>query len=463
MPRQHPFALNRRAFLGSSAAGLGSLALAHLLSDSFNSTKAESKTKTATSVICLFQHGGPSQVDMFDPKPALTKYHGQPFPGDIISHNPEESGNVLGSPFEFSPAGKCGMELSSLVPHLAKVADHLTLIRSMTTGAIDHSPALKLINTGSKLDGMPSMGAWTVYGLGSGSENLPAYVALLSPNEYPILGEHNWSSGWLPPQYSGTPFHSGQVPVVNLATPAAVPPAARQDQLDFIRKLNEMHLDEQPGNSELESRIRDFEVAAGMQTAVPEVADLSGETEETQQLYGLDNPFTEEYGRRCLLARRLVERGVRYVHVLHAGQPWDTHNQNNSQHETLCGVTDQPSAALVEDLARHGLLDSTIVLWCGEFGRLPVSQVDDGRDHNPFGFSLWVAGGPFKRGYIHGATDEFGYKAVEDEVSVHDFHATMLAALGLDHEALTFPFMGRKVSLTDPEVTYATVVDDLLA
>jgi uncharacterized protein (DUF1501 family) len=278
----------------------------------------------------------------------------------------------------------------------------------------------------------------------------------------PIDGTKNWSAGWLPAIFQGTPFGSGKSPVVNLQPPEGSSPAARRNQLAFLERLNREHLERHPGNSELAARLANFETAARMQTSVPEVLDISGESAETQEMYGLNDDATREYGTRCLIARRLIERGVRFVQLFLSSQPWDTHSKNAESLRGLCAKTDRPSAALVEDLKRRGLLDETIVMWTGEFGRLPISQGPDGRDHNRRGFSLWVAGGGFKRGYVHGATDEFGYEAVDQVVTVHDLHATLLAALGLDHHRLTFPHDGRPTSLTDPEVTHAKVVPELL-
>jgi uncharacterized protein (DUF1501 family) len=277
-----------------------------------------------------------------------------------------------------------------------------------------------------------------------------------------VDGERNWSSGFLPAVYQGTPFRSGDSPVFNLKTPGKIPARARANQLEFIKHINQRHATHFPENTELTARISNFETAARMQTAVPEALNLSGESAATKKLYGLDNPVTEEYGRRCLVARRLVERGVRFVQLFLNGQPWDTHDKNAERLKGLCAKTDQPSAALVRDLKSRGLLDSTVVLWTGEFGRLPISQGKDGRDHNRHAFSLWVAGGGFKSGYVHGATDDFGYKSVSDVVNVHDFHATLLHTLGLDHRALTFPHEGRPSSLTDPDVTDAKIVRALL-
>jgi hypothetical protein len=413
-------------------------------------------------VICLFQHGGPSQMDLFDPKPALTAHQGKPYPGSLEIHFDKQAGKLLASPFRFRAHGQSGMVLSELIPHTAQIADDITLVRSMTTDSVDHETALRLIHTGKIQAGRPTWGSWVVYGLGTENQNLPAYVVLSDPAGLPVDGVRNWSSGWLPAVYQGTPFRSGSVPVLNLKTPPNVTPAARAHQLRFLNELNHAHLARHEGNTELEARIANFETAAAMQTAVPEALDLSRESAATRRMYGLDNPVTHEYGSRCLIARRLVERGVRFVQLFLEAQPWDTHSKNAETLKSLCAMSDQPSAALVRDLKQRGLLDETIVLWTGEFGRLPVSQGTDGRDHNRHGFSLWLAGGGFKQGYVHGATDEFGYKSVTDVVPVYDLQATLLHALGLDHRKLTYPHEGRADSLTDHEVTKAKIVPQLL-
>jgi Protein of unknown function (DUF1501) len=402
-------------------------------------------------------------MDLFDPKPALLKHHGKPYPGRLEIHFNTQAGNMLASPFRFRPRGQSGIVLSELLPHTAAIVDDLTLIRSMTTESVDHEAALRLIHTGKILAGRPTWGSWVVYALGSENHNLPSYVVLSDPGGLPVDGVRNWSSGWLPAIYQGTPFRSGGTPVLNLETPRCVTTQARKSQLRFLDDLNRAHLGRHAGDSELEARITNFEIAARMQTTVPEAIDLASEPESIRRMYGLDNPATREYATRCLIARRLVERGVRFVQLFLSGQPWDTHSKNAETLKSLCAMTDQPSAALVRDLKQRGLLDETIVLWTGEFGRLPVSQGTDGRDHNRHGFSLWLAGGGFRRGYVHGATDDFGYAAVDDIVSVHDLQSTLLLALGLDHRKLTYPFEGRRDSLTDPEVTKARLVPRLLS
>jgi uncharacterized protein (DUF1501 family) len=311
--------------------------------------------------------------------------------------------------------------------------------------------------------GRPTWGSWVLYALGSENENLPGYVVLSDPGGLPIDGVRNWSSGWLPAIYQGTPFRPGGAPVLSLRTPDRISAAARRGQLTFLERLNRAHQSRHAENSELAARIANFEMAARMQTAVPDILNIDDETEATRKMYGLDQEATAEYGRRCLLARRLIERGVRFVQLFLSGQPWDTHNKNAEQLKGLCARTDQPSAALVRDLKQRGLLDSTIVIWTGEFGRLPISQGSDGRDHNGQGFSSWIAGGGFRPGYVHGSTDDFGYQAVTDVVTVHDLHATLLKALGLDHERLTYPNDGRDDSLTDAVVSDARCIDALLA
>ena len=468
------FVLSRRAFLGRYAGSLGFLALSHLLSQEGQAApparaqdplapKAPHHPPRARSVICLFQHGGPSQMDLFDPKPELSRHHGTPHRGRLDIHFPHLAGNLLALPYRFRRYGRSGTELSELLPHTARVIDDITLVRSMAGESLDHEAALRAIHTGKTFAGRPVWGSWVLYGLGSMREDLPAYVVLSDPGGLPVDGTNNWSSGFLPAAYQGTVFRATGAPVADLEPPAKMSPAARRNQLDLLAGLNAAFERRHPQNSELEARVRDYELAARMQTSVPQVLDISGETQETLRLYGIDNPRSADYGRRCLLARRLVERGVRFVQVFLNRQPWDMHDHIVPRLRDMCAMTDQPSAALVQDLKRRGLLDSTIVLWTGEFGRQPISQGDDGRDHNRNAFSLWLAGGGFKKGYVHGATDDFSACSVKDVVNVGDLHATLLHALGLDHERLTYPHDGRPDSLTDAGVTRARVVDALLA
>jgi hypothetical protein len=474
------FNLNRRAFLRMSAGGLGSLALARLMADETHGSAAKALAdagnplapKTphhrprAKSVICLFQHGGPSQMDLFDPKPELNKRDGQDYPGGNLEvHFDKQAGKLLRSPFTFKQAGQCGMEFSELLPHTSGIADEITMIRSMKTDSVDHESALRIIHSGKFQAGRPTWGSWALYGLGTQRQDLPAYVVLSDPGGLPVDGIRNWTSGWLPAVYQGTQIRSEGTPVFDLATPGDVPAAARTNQLQLLDALNRAHLATRPGNSELSARIRNFEIAARMQTSVTSVLDVASEPAHIKSLYGLDHQdkATANYAKRCLMARRLVEQGVRFVQIFLNFQPWDTHDKNAESLRGLCRMTDQPSAALVTDLKQRGLLDDTIVIWGGEFGRLPISQGKDGRDHNRHGFSMWLAGGGFKRGYVHGATDDFGYQSVQDVVRVYDLHATLLHTLGLDHHKLTYPHEGRADSLTDAEVTDAAVVPQLLS
>lgn len=461
------FNSNRRAFLSTSAGGIGWLALAQLLRGEMRkggqlAPIAPHFRARAKSVILLFQNGGPSQMDLFDPKPELNRRTGQTFPGSIEAHFEKEVRTLLGSPYRFRRYGQSGAELSELLPHLGSVIDDVTLVRSMVTDSVDHEQALRLFHSGSAFDGKASWGSWVVYGLGSERQELPAYVVLTDPAGLPIDGTKNWSAGFLPALYQGTPFRSQGAPVLNVQTPADVSPATRKHQLELLQGLNSAHLRRHPRSAELQTRIANFELAAQMQTAVPAAVDLEQETERTHHAYGLDDPTTADYGRRCLMARRLVEQGVRFVSVYLHSQPWDTHSKNAESLRALCARTDRPSAALVQDLKQRGLLEETIVIWAGEFGRLPVSQGADGRDHNRRGFSLWIAGGGFRRGIVHGATDDFGYESVTDVVTVHDLHATLLAALGLDHDQLGYPHEGREHTLTDSPVTNAEVIAPLL-
>ena len=463
--------LHRRAFLGRSAMGLpGMLAVADLLRveravAAGGSAAAWRLPARATRVICLFQNGGPSQMDLFDPKPLLNRLHGQEYTGpskvDAIMNRP---GAILGSPFAFRSHGESGIELSECLPHTAKVVDEITLVRSMQADTPCHEAALRLWGGGSSVVlGRPTVGAWIEYGLGSLNANLPAYVVLPDPDGPPVWGANNWTNGWLPARHQGTIFRSEGPAVLNLQTPADLPAVARDNQLRHLAALNRRHLERFPENTDLVARIANFEMAARMQTSAPEATDLTQETPATRALYGVDNPATASYGRRVLLARRLIERGVRYVSVYHAGQPWDTHSKNAAETKRVSGMVDQASAALVADLKNRGLLDSTIVLWMGEFGRTFLSEGADGRDHSRWGFSIWMAGGGFKRGYVHGATDEFGNHAIYGPVRFHDLHATLLHLLGIDHTQLTVDHDGRLESLTDHEVTKAHVIQELLA
>ncbi len=421
----------------------------------------------AKAVIHLFQNGGPSQVDLFDPKPALRKFAGTAPSRDIVNEIEfaDQIGTMLPSPFAFRPYGKCGMELTELLPNLGECADDLTLIRSMFGEHFNHEPSLYLMHTGRTLPGRPSLGAWVTYGLGSVNQNLPAYVVLDDPKQLPVNGIQNWHAGWLPPVYQGTRFRSEGPPLLNLKPQGNLPDALESAQRDLIHRLDVEHRRARPGYADLEARITNYELAARMQVEAVDALDLSKESEATKEMYGLNQEATASYGKRCLMARRLIERGVRFVEVYIERQIWDTHSDLESSLRYNCAKTDKPAAALIKDLKRLGLLDSTLVMSTGEFGRMPISQIRDngtaGRDHGPSGFSLWMAGGGVKGGHIHGATDEIGYKAVEKRVSVHDFHATMLHLLGLGFRELAYDRHGLKERLTDQFP--AQVVNEILA
>jgi hypothetical protein len=471
--------LTRRQMLQTSGFGFGSLALAYLMNTegvsaaedvpSFNAIPHDLKPRSghfaaqAKAMVHFMQNGGPSQMDLFDPKPELQKRDGQPIPESVETYQKGNTEKVLDSPFKFQPRGQCGMQLADVLPHLGEIADDITLVRSMYTEHNNHTEALVMMSTGKLFQGRPSVGAWVSYALGTENQNLPAYVVLRDPAGYNTSGKLVWSSGWLPALFQGTEFNSQGTPVLNLQPARPQPEGSQRDCLDFLAKLNEEHRRNYPRETELEARIQNYELAARMQLKTGEVLDIAKESAATRKLYGLDDPVTAAYGTRCLLARRLIEAGVRFVQVFPpVGQPWDSHTDSKTEIEKICSVTDLPAAGFIKDLKCRGLLDSTLVLWTGEFGRLPVSQGSKGRDHNRNAFSLWLAGGGFKAGHVHGATDDFGYKAVEDPVSVPDLHATLLQQLGLDHRKLKYLHRGQEETLTDARVTKAKVVEGLL-
>jgi hypothetical protein len=420
----------------------------------------------AQAMISLWMQGGPSHHDLFDPKPVLAKYDGQPFPGQIKYDNAAQaSSKVFASPWTFAKHGESGIEFSELLPHTASVADDILLIRGMHTSVNNHGQSIQALNTGRVLAGRPSVGSWLTYGLGSETQNLPAYLALIDPGQLPVLGVDNWSNGWLPAVYQGTVVRPQEPRILNLDAPAHLQGAPQARALSLLKKLNERHLEERPGQLDLQARIASYELAARMQMAAKEALDVSKESQAVHKLYGLDDPATRDYGTRCLIARRMVERGVRFVQVFTSNQLWDHHGSIIRGLPAACKKVDKPGAALVQDLKSRGLLDSTVVHWGGEMGRLPVIQNDAGRDkvgrdHNTYGFSMWLAGGGFKRGHVHGATDEFGHHAVEGQVSHSDYHATLLHLFGLDHEHLTYRRNNREQSLTDGQL--CRVVTELL-
>jgi hypothetical protein len=447
----------RRHFLAEQAFGLGGLALAWLLKqDGLQAAPAKpslepvsydllpkppAKVPQAQAMISMFMQGGPSHIDLFDPKPELTKRHLQNFTGDIKYDNAAEaSSKLFGTPWKFAKHGQCGMDLSELIPHLGEVADDICLIRSMHTGVDNHGQSINAMNTGRFASGRPSLGSWMTYALGSENQNLPAFVVLSDPGGLPVLGVENWQNAWLPSVYQGTVVRPQEPRILNLDPPANLRGAAQERFLNYLQTINREHLDRHPREHDLSARIQSYELAARMQVAAKEALDISRESEATHKLYGIDDPLTKDYGTRCLIARRLVERGVRFVQIFTGNQTWDHHGGIESALPAVCKRTDKPAAALVKDLKQTGLLDTTLVHWGGEMGRLPVIQNEKniGRDHNTQGFSQWLAGGGVKHGCIHGETDELGHKAVKDVVNHFDYHATLMHLFGLDPQQFTF-------------------------
>jgi len=423
---------------------------------------------TATSVIQLFMNGGPSQMDLFDPKPELNRRHGQPYPGnveEIGNQSTADIGVMMGGQYEFARHGESGLWLSDVLPHTAQMADDLCLINSMWTDHPNHDNALYKIQSGRLFMGYPTVGAWSVYGLGSENQNLPAYVVLTDPLGLPVNGTRNWTAGFLPPTFQGTPFRPTGSPILNLKPdydqPSQVTDAARR----LLRQLDEAHRQKRRFYPQLDARMESYSLAANMQLSASEALDLTQESQTTQSLYGLGQHATDSFARRCLLARRLVERGVRFVQIFLEEQPWDSHADLNANHRAACRRTDQPVAALLKDLKDRGLLDSTLVIWGGEFGRTPTTQKSangySGRDHNMQAFTSWMAGGGVKGGTAYGTTDDFGHKVVDNPVSVHDFHATILHLLGLHHQDLFFTRNGLEERLTGFEPP--RVVTEILA
>ncbi len=456
--------LSRRALLQQAGGGCGALALNWLLArdgiagsvpgeNSLAARKPHHPAK-ADSVIFLFMVGGPSPVDLFEPKAELTRQHGKPLPesfGKPVSQFTRGDTPLLASTRTFKKHGQSGLPVSDLMPHLAGCVDDLCFLHGCHVTSTVHAPAMYEVHSGRQLMGHPSLGSWVTYGLGSVSDNLPAYCVMLQPEGPPEGGAPCWGTGFLPAVYQGTLLRRGASPLLHLKPPADVDRGRQRRTLDLIQKMNAVDLD--PADTELTARIASYELAFRMQQAAPEAVDLNRETEATRRAYGLEDARTQDFGSRLLLARRLVERGVRFVQVYSGGGPlvtqWDAHDNLNANHEKMCGHVDQPIAALLKDLKQRGLLERTMVVWASEFGRLPTSQGGKGRDHNPYGFTMWVAGGGFKSGLAYGATDEFGLYATENRMSVNDFHANLLHALGLDHEKLTFLHGGRDERLTD--------------
>jgi len=466
-------ALSRREFLTRAGTGFGSLALSFMLAqEAMADTKTAAKghynplapkspmfpTK-AKSVIFLFMYGGPSQVDTFDPKPDLDKYHGKSMSialqgvGEVKTFGGGGNAPLMRSPYKFQKYGKSGIEVSDLFPNVAQCVDDMCFIRSIYGDSNNHAPALFEMNTGSILQGHPSVGSWVTYGLGTQNQDLPGFVVMTDHRGGPIGGAPNWSSGFMPATYQGTLFRASGTPILDLSPGEGISAAEQRSSLDLLAKMNEEHLHNNPGDSELEARIGAYELAYRMQAHAPEVVDISKETEETKALYGLDNARTEKFGRKCLMARRLVERGVRFIQIYsgggHGDDTWDAHGDIVGNHGKHAGDTDKPIAGLLKDLKRRGLLESTLVVWGGEFGRMPITQGGSGRDHNPGVQTVWMAGGGVKGGTVVGESDDVGYKAGTDPYHIRDLHATILHAMGLNDMALTYLYNGRFQRLTE--------------
>ncbi len=454
---------SRRQLLANVANGFGMLGLASLLADEARAAappipepsplvvKPPHFPAKAKRLIFLFMSGGPSHVDTFDPKPALAKHHGKPLPFPMPKLERTRTGNLLRSPFKFARHGQCGTEVSELFPAVASCVDDLCVIRSLVADNINHNGACLQMNTGEQAFSRPSLGSWLTYGLGSENQSLPGFV-VISPAQ-PAQGAPLWSNSFLPAAYQGTLVSDLKNPIADLQKGDL---SQTREQLDLLRQLNELHRQRRRADSALDARIASFELAFRMQSRAPEAFDVTRESPATRKLYGLDNPVTEIFGTQCLMARRLVERGVRVVQVYHTQtskrsscQLWDQHGGLKTELPANCASVDQPIAGLLKDLKSRGLLQETIVLWGGEFGRTPTAEGSDGREHHPFGFSMWLAGAGIRGGTVYGATDEFGWHAVQDKVHVHDLHATLLHLMGIDHERLTYRFAGRDYRLTD--------------
>ena len=469
--------MTRRQLLGRMGNGFAALGLAGMLGE--ESARADDSRSLnplapkkppfppkARRVIFLFMNGGPSHVDTFDPKPALTKYHGQPLPYSNLATE-RKTGTVFRSPFAFKKNGQSGTEISEIFPHISECADDLCVVRSLHADVPNHEPSLLLMNCGESRLPRPSMGAWLTYGLGSENQNLPGFIAMC-PHGYPIQDTQNWQAGFLPGIYQGTYIDPAQTDIQKLIEHIKNSSLTRPEQrgeLDLLQQLNHKHEAARQKDAQLESRIQSFELAYRMQMEATDAFDVNKESEATRQMYG-----EGVYARQCLIARRLLERGVRIIQLYHgAGQPWDSHDDLEVQHRNLARECDQPIAALLKDLKQRGMLHDTLVIWGGEFGRTPVVELPtpganagkkNGRDHNHHGFSMWMAGGGIKPGMVYGATDEFGFRAEQNPVHVHDLHATILQCLGFDHTKLTYRYAGRDFRLTD---VYGTVVKDILA
>lgn len=452
--------LQRREFLGTAALGFGQVAFQSLLAS--GCSPRPHFPARAKRVIFLFMKGGPSHIDTFDPKPMLDRDHGKPPPFELPRVTFAKQGNLLKSPWQFKQYGESGLPVSDLFPNVAQCIDDLCILRGVHGTNPAHGGAMLKLHTGSDTFVRPSMGSWIVYGLGSENRNLPSFITIC-----PTLahgGVNNWGSAFLPQHCQGTPMGTASSSSLQARVKHITPPAVigkdQRKQLDFLRKMNERSVAEKPEVEALNARLSSFELAYRMQTSMPDAQDLSGETEITQKLYGIDDPVTEDFGRQCLLARRFCERGVRFVQVTHSDSEvqWDQHSNLYQGHTKNAAEVDKPIAGLLKDLKSRGMLEDTLVIWGGEFGRTPTAQGGNGRDHNPHGFTVWMAGGGVKGGLAYGATDDYGYYAERDKMHVHDLHATILHLMGLDHEALTFRHAGRDFRLTDVHGTVARAI-----
>ncbi len=457
--------IHRRDLLLKGGGGFGALAMAWMLRNdrafadvslpTEGSRLVAQRPPRAKNVIFLFMEGGPSHIDLFDPKPLLNELAGQPLPAGykrVVTAMGEINSPLLASQRTWAQYGEAGTWVSNWLPHTARCVDDMAVIRSCWTNGINHSGGVCQMNTGTPLAGRPSLGSWVNYGLGTENDNLPAFVVMTDSTTDPTNGPRNWSAGFMPAAYQGTRLQFGDEPIQYLNNPEGIDDERQRAKLELLGELNDRHAMSREHQSELDARIRSYELAFRMQAHAPEAIDLSQETAETQELYGLDSDTTAPYGRCCLLARRLVERGVRFVQLYHgAGSKWDAHKGIENNHSTMCGQSDKPVAGLLMDLKRRGLLDETLVIWGGEFGRTPMSEQGDGRDHNPTGFTMWMAGGGVKGGQVIGSTDDLGFHAVEDRLHVHDLHATILHLLGLDNMLLTYMHQGRPERPTQNE------------
>ncbi|MBM3761406.1 MAG: DUF1501 domain-containing protein [Acidobacteria bacterium] len=451
--------LSRRQLLTRAGKGFGAIAASHLLQAAGNNPLAAKPSHEPTkvkSIIYLFMHGGVSHVDTWDPKPELTRLSGQTIPASFVqglktSRIDFTKAIMRGSPWEFKHHGQSGIEVSSLFPHMARHVDDMAVVRSCYGDAFDHAPAMYLRSTGTQLPGRPSLGSWAVYGLGSENQNLPAFVVM--SDGAMKCGPQGYGAGYLPALYQGTVFRGGEHPILDLATPNGISPKTQRTTLDLIQDLDQNHLQSRAGDDVLEARLASYELAFRMQSTAPEAVDFNSESAATKKLYGIGEPLTDDFGRKCLLARRLVERGVRFIQLYsgsHLGDDWDgAHGDLTGSHNKMAKKSDQPIAGLLADLKGRGLLDSTLVVWSSEFGRTPLAEGKNGRDHHPYAFPMWFAGGGVKGGRVYGSTDEFGLRPQENPVDSHDTNATILRLMGMDHLKLTYFYQGRDMRLTD--------------